>query len=251
MRRLSKRAQGMQATTAPQAVEGLKTQFQATMTELNNMMQQLQGSVGKMNEMMRAVEQLETQVGQLEQMKQQTQQAAQQQQQGVQQAKDQILPGGKGDKLTEKDVDPEELKKGIKEELEHTESEELAKEIALDHLAEEPKYYTLLEKLHKEDQAIDWKTMLGKGWAKVVDLLGRERADEIYTPNAVAGVRGSDKRKAKKPKHLSPRDKEHNKDLPDFWRENYDYGESPYMHIDEIEKITDKPPMKKKVKKKK
>ena len=177
MKRLSKRAQGLQATTAPQAIEGLKTQFQTTMTELNNMMQQLQGSVGKMNDMMRAVEQLETQVGQLEQMRMQTQQATQQQtQQGVQQA---------------------------------------------------------------EDGAIDWRTLLGKGWAKIVDLVGPDAPYEVETENAVAGVRGSDKKKPKRPKHLSPRDKEHNKDLPDFWRKNLDYGESPYMHIDKLEKITD------------
>lgn len=46
---------------------------------------------------------------------------------------------------------------------------------------------------------------------------------------------------AKKQKHPTPRDSEHNKDLPDFWRRNLDYGESPYMHIDCIEKITDRP----------
>jgi hypothetical protein len=54
--------------------------------------------------------------------------------------------------------------------------------------------------------------------------------------------------KKKKQEHPTPRDSEHNKDLPDFWRRNYDYGESPYMHLDEIEKITDKPPFKKKKK---
>lgn len=52
----------------------------------------------------------------------------------------------------------------------------------------------------------------------------------------------------KKEKHLTPRDSEHNKDLPDFWRRNLDYGESPYMHLDSIKKITDKPPLKKKKK---
>lgn len=52
-------------------------------------------------------------------------------------------------------------------------------------------------------------------------------------------------------RHLSPRDSEHNKELPDFWRKNYDYGESPYMNLEEIEKITDKPPISKRVKKKK
>ena len=53
------------------------------------------------------------------------------------------------------------------------------------------------------------------------------------------------KRKTKK-KHPTPRDSEHNKDLPDFWRRNFDYGESPYMNLELIKKITDRPKHKKK-----
>lgn len=52
------------------------------------------------------------------------------------------LPGGKGDKLNPKDVDHNELKMGIKHEMEHTKSALTAQEIALDHLAENPKYYS-------------------------------------------------------------------------------------------------------------
>jgi len=50
------------------------------------------------------------------------------------------------------------------------------------------------------------------------------------------------------PKHPCPRGKKENKDLPDFWRKNFDYGESPYMNIGFIEKITDKPSKKKRKK---
>jgi hypothetical protein len=57
------------------------------------------------------------------------------------------MPGGKGDKLTEKDVDPEEFAMGLKVEMEHTTDKEIAREIALDHLAEDPKYYTKLKKV--------------------------------------------------------------------------------------------------------
>jgi len=42
-----------------------------------------------------------------------------------------------------------ELKKGIKTELEHTTNEEYAKEIAMDHLYEDPKYYTKLSKIEE------------------------------------------------------------------------------------------------------
>jgi len=240
---------GMQTSTAPQTLENLKTQLQALQNL--NLPDQLQTLTN-------TVEQLETQVQQLEQMRLQQQQAQQQQQTQTQQADDQ-LPGGKGDKLSEKDVDKKELEKGIKEELEHTNDRGLAKEIALDHLAEDPKYYSMLEKMHsQEDNAKDWKYWVGKGWAELTNLLGPEPGEyEVDTSNSVAGVRGSAKpeltagKKKKKERHLSPRDSEHNENLPDFWRRNYDYGESPYMNLDKIEKITDKPPFSKRVKKKK
>ena len=52
------------------------------------------------------------------------------------------LPGGKGDSLAVSDVDPRELQMGIRHELEHTDDPELASEIARDHLAEDPYYYS-------------------------------------------------------------------------------------------------------------
>lgn len=48
-----------------------------------------------------------------------------------------------------------------------------------------------------------------------------------------------------KDKHLGPRGKKQNKNLPDFWRRNFDYGESPYMHMDKIKTITDRPKLSK------
>jgi hypothetical protein len=47
-------------------------------------------------------------------------------------------------------VDPKELKMGIKVEMEHTDDPEEAKIIALQHLAEDPKYYTKLKKVGLE-----------------------------------------------------------------------------------------------------
>ncbi len=52
--------------------------------------------------------------------------------------------------FTKKDADPNQLEKGIKIELEHTKSKELAAHIALDHLAEFPDYYDRLEKMESE-----------------------------------------------------------------------------------------------------
>jgi hypothetical protein len=53
--------------------------------------------------------------------------------------------------VSEKDVDPAELEKGIMVELEHTTNKEIAKKIAMDHLSEIADYYTRLKKM--EDDA--------------------------------------------------------------------------------------------------
>ena len=54
-----------------------------------------------------------------------------------------------------KDVDKEELKKGIKIEKEHTTDIKTATRIALDHLSEDPKYYSKLAKLDLEEGKTD------------------------------------------------------------------------------------------------
>ena len=65
-----------------------------------------------------------------------------------------ILGTGKAkeEKFTEKDADPEQLKLGIKVEMEHTKNRAIAKRISLDHLAELPDYYTRLLKMEKEGE---------------------------------------------------------------------------------------------------
>ena len=62
--------------------------------------------------------------------------------------------GGKGDNLSIADVDKDQLKKGMAVEMEHTNKKEIAQEIALDHLAEDKKYYTKLEGIHKENPSV-------------------------------------------------------------------------------------------------
>lgn len=71
------------------------------------------------------------------------------------------VSGGKGDGKSVSDiatkhgVSPEqikdELKKGIEVEMEHTSSPKISAEIALDHLCEDPRYYTKLSTIHKEN----------------------------------------------------------------------------------------------------
>ena len=52
---------------------------------------------------------------------------------------------GKGKELHPNQIHPQELRMGIKVELEHTDDLDKAKKIALDHLAENPYYYTALK----------------------------------------------------------------------------------------------------------
>jgi hypothetical protein len=63
--------------------------------------------------------------------------------------KEDKIKGGLADKKKPEDFDPKELKIGIKIEMEHTNDEKLAKEIAMDHLTEIPDYYTRLKDMEK------------------------------------------------------------------------------------------------------
>ncbi len=56
-----------------------------------------------------------------------------------------VIPGGLADGKKPSDFDSAQLAKGIKVELEHTASRAIAKEIAMDHLVEDEKYYDKLE----------------------------------------------------------------------------------------------------------
>lgn len=58
-------------------------------------------------------------------------------------------PGGLADKKTPSDFDAGSLEKGIKVEMEHTDDPQVAKEITMDHLTEDPEYYVKLEKMEK------------------------------------------------------------------------------------------------------
>ncbi|MCK5018529.1 MAG: hypothetical protein KAS32_15825 [Candidatus Peribacteraceae bacterium] len=57
---------------------------------------------------------------------------------------------GKHNDILDDQFDPEELKMGIKVEAEHTDSPNIAKHIAKDHLFEIADYYTRLDKMESE-----------------------------------------------------------------------------------------------------
>jgi len=77
---------------------------------------------------------------------------------------DDKIKGGKGDKTDPVDVDENQLKVGIAVEIEHTDNPVTAEEIAIDHLTEDPEYYTklILSGIVDEEEAIQLaKDLLG------------------------------------------------------------------------------------------
>lgn len=79
--------------------------------------------------------------------------------------KEDEITGGKGDKTNPEDVDKNELAIGIEVEKEHTNDKKIAQSIALDHLTEKPKYYSLLIKagIVDEKSALELAKKLGVG----------------------------------------------------------------------------------------
>jgi len=101
------------------------------------------------------------------------------------------LEGGLGDKTKVKDVDAAQLKMGMKVEMEHTNDSETAKEIALDHLTEDPKYYTKLKEVEKGcdknkaelTKALDniFEKAVGKEGSRGGNIIGHTKSgDPIY-----------------------------------------------------------------------
>ena len=69
------------------------------------------------------------------------------------------LKGGLADKMKPSDFDAKQLALGTEVEMEHVDDRKLAQEIAMDHLAEDPKYYTKLKKIHNESTKINQAEM--------------------------------------------------------------------------------------------
>jgi len=66
-----------------------------------------------------------------------------------------LIPGGKGDNTDPLSLDHEQLRKGVKVEMEHTDDPNISSEIALDHLTEDPRYYSKLKKAGLADELDD------------------------------------------------------------------------------------------------
>lgn len=105
----------------------------------------------------------------------------------------QKLKGGKADKLTPLDISKkfkkskkeilDRLKKGTEHELEHTDDKSKAKEIAMDHISEDPDYYEKLKKAgidekwsKKYKDSIDCKNP--KGFSQKAHCQGKNKKSE-------------------------------------------------------------------------
>lgn len=69
---------------------------------------------------------------------------------GEKKAAEDKIPGGLADHAPDSGFAAKGLRKGQKVEREHTSDPELAKEIAKDHLTEDPAYYDKLQKIEKK-----------------------------------------------------------------------------------------------------
>jgi hypothetical protein len=89
------------------------------------------------------------------------------------------ITGGKGDKLKPEDVDPKELAVGIEVEYEHDSGDrETAQDIALDHLSENPKYYSIAYRsgLFDEPEAIK---LAKEYWGVSESLIRQQSIDQL------------------------------------------------------------------------
>jgi len=70
------------------------------------------------------------------------------------------LPGGRAEGMSDSEFDAEALAEGQKHELEHTNDPAMAREIAKDHLAEDPSYYKKLVKIEASGEEHEWGCLM-------------------------------------------------------------------------------------------
>jgi len=90
-----------------------------------------------------------------------------------------LLPGGKGDDRPDGLFDLGQLARGIAVEMEHTGNPALAKEIAKDHLTEDPQYYAKLAAIH-----LDGAGLSTEGWAKLLTVAAALGLAAFFTARA-------------------------------------------------------------------
>jgi len=105
--------------------------------------------------------------------------------------------GGKSKGGEPEGLDPKELEMGIKVEKEHTDDEDVARKIALDHLTEIPDYYTRLKKMEDEAKG-------GKNESSYLELKARFSQGVIAKGVSIKDVDGKAKELGGKGPYSSP-----------------------------------------------
>lgn len=93
------------------------------------------------------------------------------------------IRGGTSDSVSPDEFDPDELAHGINHEMEHTDDPELAEEIAMDHLTEDPYYYSM-GPVSIEEGTEDW------------DLSTASELNSYDSSDAKSALKANDKNQA-------------------------------------------------------
>jgi hypothetical protein len=92
-----------------------------------------------------------------------------------------LLPGGEADNVPDREFPRAALAKGQKHEHEHTDNDQIAKEIAKDHLSEDPRYYEKVEQI--ESATKPEKTSTDSVYAQQFKNLLNFRQPIVYDHN--------------------------------------------------------------------
>jgi hypothetical protein len=93
--------------------------------------------------------------------------------------------------VPDEEFDPEELEMGIEVETEHTDDLDEAKQIAKDHLAELPDYYTRLKKMEEEGEEELGKEsahVMARGFCTELGKIAAERKRDLGMLGLATGV---------------------------------------------------------------
>jgi hypothetical protein len=130
-----------------------------------------------------------------------------------------LVPGGKADNVPKRGVNIYELQMGIKVEMEHTNDPVKSEEIARDHLAEDPNYYSKLKKAGLADELEE--SQVGDSFIEVGELVEHmdsdiERLTEIL---AKMGILTGDSKEFKELDNIRTSIVE----LKDIFKDSYDF----------------------------
>jgi hypothetical protein len=107
-----------------------------------------------------------------------------------------MLPGGEGDDNPDAvGIDPDELAMGLEHEMEHTDDEAIAREIAIDHITEDPQYYTNLKRFGAHE-AFKRSITDDESYAKESLYVPKERKAEVDGWLKDMGLAGRRKKRA-------------------------------------------------------